>query len=744
MARQDRFIIAPLQGGLQLDVKPWLIPDDAFSQLENAYVFRGRVRKRYGARLMLPVTTPSPGYESLPSQLRIQIDTTDGSGNASGTVPGAIFTTGQLFSIGDQIYTCNALGTPATLLNTGSGTGTYNTTTGAYAFTGAAATTAVYFYPAQPVMGLVNYEAAAINAEPIYAFDTQFAYQFTSSGWARLGTAVWTGSNSDFFWAYNWIGSTAANTYLFVSNYHAGTTLSNSDTMKYWSGTAWTNFNPRFSSATATNTIVTARIIVPFKDRLVLLNVVENTGVAPGTNTTYVNRCRFSWNGSPVDSTAFYEDVPGKGGYIDAPTKEAIITAQFLYDRLIVYFERSTWELVYTGNQILPFVWQKINTELGAESTFSQVPFDRFVIGVGNVGIHACNGSNVERIDQKIPDSVFEVHNSNNGLERVAGIRDYFAEMVYWTFPSVTRTTNNPFNDRVLIYNYKTGAWAFNEDSITAFGYYQAATGISKTWAQAIETWQESQYKWSVAPLQAAFRSVIAGNQQGFVYILDVDKSSNDPSLQITDISISSGIATITCYNHNLVEGYAGEGNYIRILNVQGITGINNTTYPVNSIIDANTFTIIVPGASGTYTGGGIIKRVSNINIYTKQYNFYVNQGRNSSINKVDLLVDKTTSGQITVDYFASSSNMSLVSAGVSNGALMGSGTLLTSPYVIGSLENFQERLWHPVYPCVNGEAIQLRFYMTDEQLRDESIADSDFALHAMIFYTNPTSSRLE
>ena len=58
------------------------------------------------------------------------------------------------------------------------------------------------------------------------------------------------------------------------------------------------------------------------------------------------------------------EDLPGFGNAIDAATQEAIVSAEFLKDRLIVYFERSTWELVYTGNQIYPFTWQKINTEL--------------------------------------------------------------------------------------------------------------------------------------------------------------------------------------------------------------------------------------------------------------------------------------------------------------------------------------------------------------------------------------------
>ena len=42
------------------------------------------------------------------------------------------------------------------------------------------------------------------------------------------------------------------------------------------------------------------------------------------------------------------------------------------------------------------------------------------------------------------------------------------------------------------------------------------------------------------------------------------------------------------------------------------------------------------------------------------------------------------------------------------------------------------------------GECVQLNIYMTDTQLRDASIAWSNFVLHAMTFYTQRTSSRLQ
>ena len=201
----DRFLIAPINTGLQTDDKPWQILDDAFKYLQNAYVFRGRIRKRFGSVWM--------GSTQLNTRLRINIGTTDGSGNFSGTVPGTVFQIGQLFSVGTQIFTVFQTGAPGNMKSTGTATGTFNTTTGAVVIAGAAVGTAIFFYPAQPVMGISQYESGAINNHPTYAFDTQFAYLFAGGSWARSGTGtapIWHGGIQNFFWTTNWQGSTTS------------------------------------------------------------------------------------------------------------------------------------------------------------------------------------------------------------------------------------------------------------------------------------------------------------------------------------------------------------------------------------------------------------------------------------------------------------------------------------------------------------------------------------------------------
>jgi hypothetical protein len=747
MAQQDRFFIGPFdnKSGLQRNVKPFMITDDAFASLNNAYAWRGRIRKRFGSRWL--------GDTQQSTRLRVLVATTDGSGDASDMVPALAGSIGQLFSVGNNIFTVNALGTPANLLISGTATtATFNTSSGAFVFTGTDANEDVYWYPALPVMGMATFQNTAINNEPLIAFDTQYAYQYAGGGWNRIageatpGAATWSGDNSQFFWFTTYNGVNAYDYALFVTNFNEA----EPNYMRFLFNNQWDNFRPQVSTiAGPTNVYMdAARILVPFKNRLLAFNIWENDG----TQRQYANRMRYSQVGSPLDTNAWRDDIPGRGGGADCPTNEAIVTVEFVKDRLIVFLEQSTWEIAYTGNQQSPFVWQQINTELGVESTFSVVPFDKVAIGVGNVGVMACTGTNVDRIDDKIPDEVFKIHNSDQGVERVYGIRDYYVEMIYWTFPDPQATATFPFPNKVLVYNYKNNTWSFNDDSITAFGYFQPSP-VGTMWSSLTVDW-ESDETWDDGSLQALFRQVAAGNQEGWTFIIDAESSFNCPALQITDITISvpgSNQITITSIDHNL-----RFGDYVYISEVTGsgnLNLLNGKIFKVNSstLSTPNSFQITydigVTVIAGTYTGGGVLSRVSQIQLLTKQYNFYMDQGRNSYVSKVDFLVDRTEFGQVQIDFFVSTADNSMLSDSntvTGTGSLLGSGSLETFPYATIPFEQTASQLWHPYYLQADGEFIQLNIQLNDAQMRDDNIRKSQFQLHSMLFHTTPTSARLQ
>lgn len=768
----ERFLIAPFNSGLQTDLRPWLVMDDAMTALNNAYIFRGRVRKRPGSQYMGSISSSSFSA-SLLSRLRINVGTTDGSGNLSGTVPGAPYSTfGEAFSIGSAFYTAYQ-NSGAMLQTVATTTATFNITTGAFVFAGAPAATIVYFYPGLPVMGLTNFDQGPINNQPSYAFDTRFAYVY-SGGWVRSGTGTtpqWHGGNANFFWSSNWHGIVDDAVTLFVSNFYAlhpnGAGDVTDDPIWTFDGTTWTArtavgatsagiyFLPGGNAPFTGPYVKTAKIIVPFKDRLVLLNTIENDNPnhdgSAGTNSNFTNRCRYSHNGSPFAQNAWYEPNQSDNGggansnadgagFIDAPTEEQIVGAEFIKDRLIVFFERSTWELAYTGNQVLPFVWQKINTELGVESTFSTVPFDKAILGVSNVGVHSCNGVNVERIDQKIPQQIFKINNQNSGPARVAGVRDYFNEMVYWAYPSDKLPSTQFYPNKILAYNYQNGSWASFDDTITAFGYFEQATDV--TWSSVDITWAEYEATWDDGLEQATSRQVIAGNQQGYVFVVNANISRNAAVMQITNMAISgTGSVTLTIMDHTLAVG-----DYISVENPVGISLPISTIYPVTSIINANQITIFAPDITGTYEGGGISARVSNLGILSKEWNPYIGKGYNFYLSRIDFCVERTENGEVLVDYFPSSAEVSMVNDGTDTNTIMGTSILETRPYdaTLYPLEQFQERLWHPIYFQSFGEFIQIYITFNGAQITNPSIAWEDFQLEGIILHVQKSGARLQ
>lgn len=760
----DKFMIAPFETGLQTNVRPWLIMDDAFSTLENAYVYRGRLRKRFGSRYS-GYGWPSESIAPLYSRLRVQVGTI---GAPVSPVPGNIFLTGQQFSAGTQIFTVYQTGTPAAMLSTGPGTGTFNTTTGAFALagTGLDPATPIWWYPNQPVMGITTYQLGDPNQEPTYAFDTQFAYTYANGYWQRSQTAgvpTWRGDNLNFFDATMWQGVTQDLVAMFVSNFNAtvGAPAVTDDPLYSFSNGAWASFVPRTNpngGAVGTGPFVaTCRLIVAFRNRLLLLNTVENDGGGGGgTNAQYVARCRYSANASPFAVNAWYEpnvtDAAGNtyigGGYIDAYTDEAIIAAEFIRDRLIVFFERSTYELVYTGNEIQPFLWQKINTELGSQSPFSTIPFDKQVLTIGNVGVHACNGTNVERIDVKIPQTVFTVSLSNNDNLRVQGVRDYYPELAYWSYCSSNAPANFVYPNKVLIYNYQNQSWAIFDDCITAFGYLQQEPSL--TWQEMEDTWETITDTWNQGTLGQYSRRVVAGNHQGYVFIVDVDAARNANVMQITNIAQSNGFTYLQIFANTL-----SPDDYIYVKNCQGTNAstLNGQIVRVLANVDSGGSSSsdwikvqFSPTATVTYTGGGVVGRVSNYNILSKQWNPYIEDNKNVHLQRIEFGVQKTAAGEVVVDYYPSSTEVSMLQAGSDTGALMGTGVLTTAPYsaTFYPLERFQSRLWHSVYFQTTGECIQINIYMNDTQMRTPNIAFADLQIEGILLLTQPSAGRLE
>jgi hypothetical protein len=678
------FAIVNLRDGVRKDVESFLVENDSFPILENCYLFRGRIKKRSCFR---PVGTDG--------RLKLVVGTTNGAGDLillDGTFSSGIPSGVASFIINGSTLTDPTGAEPVTLLTTGAVTGTLTRTTGLLDTNAPAAS--VTYIPGLPVMGLRVLEQDEINSEQLMAFDTRYSYQFDDVSNDFVGRNffttptnffIWTGTDSDHFWSTNYRKA------FWATNNNAGfhaaqdsSPVAERDGIRWYgtigANTGWVNFNPQLTASPTY--LLGGLIILPYKDRLVVLNTLEGANLA-STNQRKPQRARWSQNGTPfsnstvppgffpdgqsAQSDAWRSDIVGKGGFVDAPTQEAIVSAEFIKDTLIVYFERSTWQLVYTNNETLPFIWQKINTELGTESTFSIIPFDRGVFGVGNYGIISCDSVNVIRIDQKIPDEVFQIQNKNNGVKRVSGIRDYNAQLAYWSYPIRIDEDGDSwpyeltFPNQVLVYNYLDGSWSEFDDCFTCFGYWQKFSDI--TWASfgpspTGMTWQAAQMAWNSAVLQGRYPDVIGGNQRGYVLIFSQlqNRGQNCPSIPISNIVTAS--RTIVAPHHNFTNN-----EYVMFTGITGVTSTSPVSGAPNNIIyrvsqaAVNTFVVVPVNPlldvwSGVYTGGGVITHIPNISIKTKEFNPSFADGKSMRVNYIEMYFGRTTNGEMTAEFF--------------------------------------------------------------------------------------------
>jgi hypothetical protein len=741
MAGYQPLYIKSYETGLVQDRQQFILPADAYPILQNAYIFRERIQRKKAYQILGRL------QRNLPSQ---SIGSTGGGGNLFRTlqtyysletsaqiVPGSV-----VVVVGGTItYTDNGLGV---LVSSGIGTGTINYTTTALAVKGSSITTAATitfsYYPCLPVMGIRQSEPdPALNEQTVF-FDTTYAYNFNSSinsFQEFLPGTTWTGSDSQFFWTTNyWVGDGNFNIF-WATNFN--------DPIRYCNGqtaTNWQNFSPQIDASG--NLLLNCLAMLPFRGRLVVFNTIEGT-INPGLS--YTRRIRWAALGTPfttsdgsivtsnLNPNAWRDDIRGRGGFLDIPTSEDIVAIGFVRDNLVIYCERSTWQLRYTGRTIAPFQIERVNAELGAQSLFSAVQFDTSLLGIGDKGIVECDSYKSEKIDIKIPNFVFNLNNSNDAPQRIQGIRDFENRLVYWTVCS--QAANGTYPDQRLVYNYENDSWSIFTDSLTALGTFQ--TPASRTWMNTNLPWINCNFPWIDQP---AFQyTIVGGNQQGFIEYLN-ETTTNDPSLYISAITANSpNSTTVTSPNHNLQTG--------AVISISGIptgTAFANLNGGIFSIVlstsdPTNTFSLnlynpldgefSIPQLDTTpanpYVGGGLISVRDNFDIVSKKFGF-IEDGQSIQMGYFDILMNATeqaSGGAISVnvylDYDDNTTSNTLPANVISGGLLEGQPDQFfnaTIPTTSGTTNMIAgSKFWQRVFCPTRANFLTLEYTFSNAQM---------------------------
>jgi len=559
-------LITPFEkSGLSKYFKPFLIGEDAFPVLNNAYVWRGLVKKREGYILLAQI----------PSMAQIQ---------------------GLKTYVNPASFSDNLIAFSETKAYF------FNSNTGAFVD--------ITFY-ANP-LGSSGAPFSFSNGTDDYFWGSNHA----SSMWITNNLAAdhilfWNGTNGSSGVSGGWSihrptinGTTQLNAALIVLPYKGRLVALNTieGTSNYQNRARWSQVGTPYSSSTTAVTITAISVgstttisisdtsgfavnqpagftgIVGTVGNILNQNQFNVTAITPSTSITvsavttgssYTSGGTVQGPGqtSPpapfqIDIFGWRDDIPGKGGFSDADTSERIVSAAIIKDTLIVFFQRSTWRLTYTGNEILPFIWERLNTQLGSESTYSAVAFDESALTFSRFGWIGADTNDVARIDMNIPDDSFNFQAGNTtltNLSRVQGIRDFYREFAYWTYQSDFDQSSSP--DLIYGYNYRSRTWTTFTPSVAirTFGTYRTTSEL--TWQTLTLT---PDNEWS--SMQGTWAGTI-GQNIDFPYIVGGDVNGN--VYQMFELYDGQGTDNTTNFNFQIATSrfnpYINEGAACRI-----------------------------------------------------------------------------------------------------------------------------------------------------------------------------------
>ena len=433
-----------IQHGKVTNRKPWLLPPDAFEHLENCYIQRGILKKRMG-------------IQAFDRMVHREDDENIGTGDVGGTVTFAATLANipirEIELVTDdstsESFTDNGDGT---LTGDGGGSGTINYTTGAISVTFNAAPANgdnvivdYDWYPGHATMGIGSHING--NAASLLVCDLKRVAKYTSGLLEDLGgTDIFTGDDTQFFWFENWLDK------VYMTN--------NNDNIYEYDGTTLQAYAPVIGGGGG-DSLDASLLIFVYKGRLVFLNTTEDSD-------NYYQRARWSDINDP--------DTLSTANFVDCPTADIIVGADFFGDDLIVFFETSTWRLRYTGNSDLPFKWEKIPGVDGAAATMSLTTFHNRIEALGQTQMVLCDNVRTLAMDQAIPNYVLDFNVTAGAY--AFGI---VSEETKQTYLSMTDLESEK-PDRILVHDYEGNTWALWKMDCHVFGFYDIDSDDAPTW----------------------------------------------------------------------------------------------------------------------------------------------------------------------------------------------------------------------------------------------------------------------
>lgn len=386
-------------------------------------------------------------------------------------------------------------------------------------------------------------------------------------------------------------------------------------TVNYLNGTISVTFNAAVGIGNAINltyTQLTTKIntclhVRYFKDRIILLNVVENGGTRRGL------RIRIS--GTGIYSDIFTTDAIG-AGFIDIPNDSFIQACDFNRDTLLIFTETSVWIMRYSGSDVVPFAIERIDESRGSQAPYGTITYLNRTSAESPRGLILSDGYSVVRSDEKIPSYSFNEIDQVKFKLCFAGAVDTTRDH-YLIHPSPGMTQS----DRILVTNYEEDNFAVYRIPLSCMGEYIGSYTVTWNDLLVYETWDElaADYgDWGAFSYSENAPISIGGGHEGQIFKLNATETIDYP-VKIRGITIvDSDTLRVTTDFQNYAVG--------DIIYLEGITGTaeaNDKQAAIKAINTANyIFDLDIQTANFTaYTSGGIASKVIPFQTKTKQFN---------------------------------------------------------------------------------------------------------------------------
>lgn len=402
-----------------------------------------------------------------------------------------------------------------------------------------------------PVMGLMRYINQADSTNELLAATTRNLYLFNEGtlNYDLLTLpstpAQFNGTIANFFNYTNWQTLVGTPSYLIMTN--------NVDPVTFYNGAIavpggatqpdlWIQPVPTLPTPpTARRKIGTCLDVKIYKERLLFIRptIVQADGTVIGTENQSIY-----WSQVSNPFLTIPGSSGGAPGFLAAPTGDAIQATEFLRDQLVVFFTNSTWIFRYTGNYTTPFRWDKINNSKSTTAPYASIDYDEKCTSVGNTGLIASDGVNVQRYDIPIVDYYETQFSQTYFAQTFAQRYDNLSQgwMLYVSNSSPFDPVDNiaPGSDKALIYNFIEETWATYSWPVpmTCLGTFFSDIGL--TWAALMQPWEDTPQAWNAYQAQKGTLLLLAGDVNGNVYQMDQGTSLTDNGTPIIPEVVSA------------------------------------------------------------------------------------------------------------------------------------------------------------------------------------------------------------